>query len=101
ERSRPPTVMLCPAPSMTYFVTAEPLSAALRHEMVAEASPDVAVTLCGLPGTAFTGCGGLVCGGGGGGSPPSTPFWYLSTSRTTCLSSTTRAAEPSGALMNR
>src|SRR6185312_11450517 len=79
-----------------------PFAAAGRQLTRAWALPAAAVTLrgaLGLPTRGFFGGGGG--GGAGGGSPPSTSLAYLSTSRTWCLSSTTRAVAESGELMKR
>src|SRR5258705_850958 len=88
-------------PSTTYLVMADPLAAAGRQEIVAVASPAVAVTPCGLPGTCLTGVGGGVGAGAGGRSAPVPLSSYLLTSLTTCLSATTRADDPSGAVMDK
>src|SRR6266542_82999 len=101
ERWSAPTLWTLPSPSMTYMRMSEPLGAAGPQVIRACALPAEAVTLVGAPGgptAGFVGGGG---GGLGGGSAPSTLLAYLSTTLTRWRSSTTRAPEELGALMNR
>src|SRR5207248_10849597 len=98
----PPTWRTCPSPSTTYFVTGKPFAWAAVQVRCTEPLPAVAVTFVGALGGPSVGgfCGG---GGGGfgGGSPPRMLLAYLSTTLTRPLSSTTRAPDELGALMNR
>src|SRR5437762_9703342 len=97
-----PTSWVCPSPSTTYLVIADPFGLAAPHVRCTEPLPAVATTFVGALGGPTVGgfCGG---GGGGvgGGSPPRLVLAYLSTTLTRPLSSTTRALDEFGALMNR